>query len=85
MNESTCLLEPKNNRVFIHAIMAAFGGFVCGYDTGSISSIIALPLFQKYFYKSTYSIAYYESLLLTFYLITSMIGAFASGYFCGKS
>jgi hypothetical protein len=23
--------------------------------------------------------------LLTFYLITSMIGAFASGYFCGKS
>jgi hypothetical protein len=68
--------------VYWYASMAAVGGFVCGYDTGSISSIIALPIFQKLFFLDK-TLAYYESILLASFLVTSMIGAFISGYFCG--
>jgi MFS family permease len=77
------LLRPSTQKVYRYSLIAAVGGFVCGYDTGSISSILALPIFQHYFYK-TKSTAYYESLLLASYLVTSMMGALMSGYFCGK-
>ncbi|KAG1181489.1 hypothetical protein G6F36_009854 [Rhizopus arrhizus] len=46
--------------VYWYASMAAVGGFVCGYDTGSISSIIALPIFQKLFFLDK-TLAYYEN------------------------
>jgi hypothetical protein len=74
---------PFRRPVYIYSIIAAVGGFICGYDTGSISSIVSLPIFQKRFFIHG-SLAYYESILLASYLITSMCGAFFSGYFCGK-
>ncbi|CAO3699856.1 unnamed protein product [Rhizopus stolonifer] len=78
------LLESIDYRsAYWYASVAAVGGFVCGYDTGSISSIIALPIFQKLFFLNK-PLAYYESLLLASFLVTSMTGAFISGYFCDK-
>lgn len=88
VDEATPLLTSLNiqtysrKNVYLYAIIAAVGGFICGYDTGSISSIIALPIFQKRFFIHG-SIAYYESILLASYLVTSMLGAFFSGYICG--
>lgn len=75
--------KKKTNRtlVYTYSIIAAVGGFITGYDTGSISSIVALPLFQKRFFLHN-SLAYYESLLLASYLVTATIGAVSSGYFC---
>lgn len=78
--------KKKTNRalVYTYSIIAAVGGFITGYDTGSISSIVALPLFQKRFFLLN-SLAYYESLLLASYLVTATIGAVSSGYFCGNA
>lgn len=78
--------KKKTNRtlVYTYSIIAAVGGFITGYDTGSISSIVALPLFQKRFFLHN-SLAYYESLLLASYLVTATIGAVSSGYFCGNT
>jgi hypothetical protein len=75
----------KQNRlyVYLYASIVAVGGFITGYDTGSISSIIALPIFKERFFLYG-SLAYYESILLASYLVTSMFGAIFSGYFCGK-
>ncbi|KAI8984246.1 general substrate transporter [Mycotypha africana] len=90
--ETTPLLSQVNNgvsattyrnTVYLYSIIAAVGGLVCTYDTGSISSIIALPNFRQQFYKHR-SIEYYESIILVSYLITSMCGAFISGYFCDR-
>ncbi|KAI7905351.1 general substrate transporter [Cokeromyces recurvatus] len=69
--------------VYLYATIAAIGGFVCGYDTGSISGIILLPTFQKQYFINN-SLPYYESMLLTSFLATSMCGAFFSGYFCDR-
>lgn len=80
-NEQQELADRKY--VYTYAIIAATGGFVCTYDTGSISSIIALPIFQKHFFVNG-SIEYYESILLASYLVTSMLGALSSGFFCGN-
>jgi hypothetical protein len=77
------IIHSSRKLVYIYAIIAAIGGFICGYDTGSISSIIALPVFQDRFFIHG-SLAYYQSILLASYLVTSMLGAFFSGYFCGK-
>jgi uncharacterized membrane protein (UPF0136 family) len=82
LSSSTKLLSSYRTSAYCYAIIAAVGGFVCGYDTGSISSIIALPYFQRRFFIHG-SLAHYESMLLASYLITSMCGAFSSGFFCG--
>lgn len=85
VTEVTPLLIPKRRKlVHVYAIIAAIGGFICGYDTGSISSILALPVFQDRFFIHG-SVAYYQSILLASYLVTSMLGAFFSGYFCGNN
>lgn len=75
-------LRSYRTSAYFYASVAALGGLVCGYDTGSISGIIALPYFQEQFFTHG-SLAYYESMLLASYLIMSMCGAFFSGYFCG--
>ncbi|KAL7327992.1 hypothetical protein PS15p_206337 [Mucor circinelloides] len=72
---------PLRKSVHVYSLVAAVGGFICGFDTGSISSIISLPMFQSRFFING-SLAYYESILLASYLVTSMCGAFFSGYFC---
>lgn len=74
---------PLRKSVHVYSLVAAVGGFICGFDTGSISSIISLPMFQSRFFING-SLAYYESILLASYLVTSMCGAFFSGYFCGN-
>lgn len=85
ITEVTPLIHRRQSRklVYLYASIAAVGGFICGYDTGSISSIIALPIFQQRFFLYG-SLAFYQSILLASYLVTSMLGAFSSGYFCGK-
>ncbi|KAI8063017.1 general substrate transporter [Thamnidium elegans] len=83
ITEVTPLIQQRQSRklVYLYASTAAVGGFICGYDTGSISSIIALPIFQRRFFLYG-SLAFYQSILLASYLVTSMMGAFSSGYFC---
>lgn len=75
---------PKFRKaVYISAIVAAVGGFVCGYDTGAVSGILAMPLFQAAFFTPD-NIVYLQGLLLALYLMTAALGAFFSGFFCGK-
>lgn len=81
----TCSVSPPKFRkaVYLSAIVAAVGGFVCGYDTGAVSGILAMPLFKAAFFTSD-NIVYLQGLLLALYLMTAALGAFFSGYFCGK-
>ncbi|KAI8641034.1 general substrate transporter [Parasitella parasitica] len=72
---------PIRRFVYVYSIIAAGGGLICGYDTGSISSVITLPIFQDKFFIHG-SLAYYQSILLASYLVTSMCGAFFSGFCC---
>ncbi|KAI8090898.1 general substrate transporter [Gilbertella persicaria] len=82
VSETAPLLSNHSSRpVHVYATIAAMGGLVCGYDTGSISGIIALPNFQERFFLYGSS-AYYQSMLLASFLVTCMSGAFFSGYFC---
>jgi hypothetical protein len=75
---------PKFRKaVYLSAIVAAVGGFVCGYDTGSISGILAMPIFQAKFFTEE-NMVYLQGLLLALYLMTAALGAFFSGFFCGK-
>lgn len=79
-------IEPPKFRkaVYLSSIVAAVGGFVCGYDVGSISGILAMPIFQAKFFTEE-NITYLQGLLLALYLTTAAVGALTSGYFCGKS
>ncbi|KAI9283132.1 general substrate transporter [Sporodiniella umbellata] len=79
-NESSPLLRT-GTQAYRYAMIAGIGGLISGYDTGSIASIIALPIFREQFFRKE-SIAFYESLLLASFLVTSMLGAFSSGYVC---
>lgn len=75
---------PKFRKaVYLSAIVAAVGGFICGYDTGAITGILAMPLFQENFFTED-TIVYLQGLLFALYLMTASLGAFFSGYFCGK-
>lgn len=77
--------EPPKFRkaMYLSAIVAAVGGFVCGYDTGSVSGILAMPQFTENFFTDE-NITYLQGLLLALYLMTAALGAFFSGFFCGK-
>lgn len=77
--------EPPKFRkaMYLSAIVAAVGGFICGYDTGSISGILAMPQFTDNFFTED-NITYLQGLLLALYLMTAALGAFFSGFFCGK-
>ncbi|CAO3578481.1 unnamed protein product [Absidia cylindrospora] len=77
--------ESKSFRksVYLSSLVAAFGGALCGYDTGCISSIIAMKIFKVKFFTE-YSYTYLEGLLLVSYLITAAVGSLSSGYFCDR-
>ncbi|ORZ20299.1 general substrate transporter [Absidia repens] len=85
--ESICSVDgsikPFRKSVYLSSTVAAFGGALCGYDTGCISSILAMEIFKaKFFTQETY--VYLQGLLLAFYLMTAALGAFFSGYFCDR-
>ncbi|KAI8099419.1 general substrate transporter [Halteromyces radiatus] len=76
-------LKPFRKSVYISSTVAALGGALCGFDTGAISSILAMNIFiDKFFTKDTYT--YLQGLLLAFYLMTAALGAFFSGFFCDR-
>ncbi|ORZ25279.1 general substrate transporter [Absidia repens] len=77
--------ESKSFRkpVYLSSLVAAFGGALCGYDTGCISSIIAMKIFKVKFFTE-YSYTYLEGLLLVSYLMTAALGSLSSGYFCDR-
>jgi hypothetical protein len=77
--------EPPRFRkaVYLSAIVAAVGGFICGYDTGSISGILAMDLFNARFFNQS-NAEYLQGLLLAFFMMTAALGSFTSGALCGK-
>lgn len=84
-HDSAYTIEPPKFRkaVYVSSMVAAVGGFVCGYDTGAISGILAMPTFKNNFFNED-NIVYLQGLLLSLYLMTGALGSFSSGYFCGK-
>lgn len=68
--------------VYISSIVAAVGGFISGYDTGAVSGILTMPIFQDDFFTPD-NLTYLQGLLLAFFLMTAALGAFFSGFFCG--
>lgn len=68
--------------VYISSIVAALGGFLCGYDTGAVSGILTMGPFQDRFFTPD-DMEYLEGLILAFFLMTAALGAFFSGFFCG--
>ncbi|KAI8364845.1 general substrate transporter [Choanephora cucurbitarum] len=85
MTSETIPLVHKVNikSAYTSSVIAGIGGIVCGYDTGSITGILALPEFQKRFFIHGTS-AYYQSILLSSFLIFCMMSAFFSGYMCDR-
>ncbi|KAI8065861.1 general substrate transporter [Gongronella butleri] len=69
--------------VYLAAAVAAFGGLLCGYDTGCVSGILAMPIFQERFFTED-NLVYLQGLLLAFYLMTAALGAFFSGFICDR-
>ncbi|KAL0093888.1 general substrate transporter [Phycomyces blakesleeanus] len=75
---------PKFRKaVYLSAIVAAVGGFVCGYDTGAVSGILSMEPFQAYFFTPD-NLVYLQGLLLALFLMTAALGAFFSGFFCDR-
>ncbi|KAI9354949.1 general substrate transporter [Pilaira anomala] len=75
---------PKFRKaVYLSSMVAAVGGFICGFDTGAISGILAMPVFTENFFTEE-NIVYLQGLLLALYLTTAALGAFFSGYFTDR-
>ncbi|KAI8992690.1 general substrate transporter [Pilobolus umbonatus] len=69
--------------VYVSAVVAAIGGFVCGYDTGAVGSILAIePFKERFFTEDNY--VYLQGLLLALFLTTATVGAFSAGYFSDR-
>lgn len=83
--QSTLSVDPPKFRkaVYVSALVAAVGGFVSGYDTGAVSGILAMPQFTDNFFTDD-NITYLQGLMLALFLMTAALGAFFSGFFCGK-
>ncbi|CAO3607803.1 unnamed protein product [Cunninghamella echinulata] len=76
-------VKPFRKSVYISSTIAALGGAICGYDTGTIGPILSNPIFKdKFFTAENYN--YLQGLLLAFYLMTAALGSFFSGYFCDR-
>ncbi|KAL0082268.1 general substrate transporter [Phycomyces blakesleeanus] len=78
----TQISRGKGSRksIYLAAIMAAAGGFVVGYDSGSISGVMAMDVFANKFLNQDTS--YREGLLVAIMLLTATLGGLMSGYIC---
>lgn len=69
-------------------MVAAIGGFLCGFDTGATGGVLTMAPFRHRFltsdHPSSSSSEYLEGSFLATYLMMAAIGSFSSGYFCGK-
>lgn len=69
-------------------MVAAIGGFLCGFDTGATGGVLTMAPFRQRFFtnehpSSSSSSEYLEGSFLATYLMMAAIGSFSSGYFCG--
>ncbi|KAI9285088.1 general substrate transporter [Umbelopsis sp. AD052] len=71
----------RRRTVYISGLLAALGGFICGYDTGAVAGILSLPTFVADFPDLN---AYLKSVLLVMTLALGGLGALSSAYFCDK-
>ncbi|KAG2223333.1 hypothetical protein INT45_008990 [Circinella minor] len=69
--------------VYLSSMIAAVGGFLCGFDTGATSGVLTMIPFQERFFTEE-NLQYLQGLLLAFFLMTAALSAFFSGYFCDR-
>ncbi|KAI9010466.1 general substrate transporter [Phycomyces nitens] len=79
---SVQIAKPNGSRksIYLAATMAAAGGFVVGYDSGSTSGVMAMDIFVDRFLNIDTS--YREGLLVAIMLLTATLGGLLSGYIC---
>ncbi|KAG0175940.1 hypothetical protein DFQ29_006760 [Apophysomyces sp. BC1021] len=73
--ESVVLQQPRagvRKAVYLSALVAALGGFVCGYDTGAVSGILPMEPFASRFFTKD-NVNYLQGLLLALFLMTATI------------
>ncbi|KAI7868616.1 general substrate transporter [Spinellus fusiger] len=74
------IVRKSRKSLYLAALVAAAGGFVVGFDSGSISGVLAMELFAQRFLNvdSTYR----QGLLVAMMLFTATLGGLMSGYTC---